>query len=208
MLLKSINASASRIILGATCLFLLGSAAQAQVSIVAVGDSNIRGKGLLENDAYPAKLERALRAKGHNVTVKNAGINGDTTKGVLARLDSSVPQGTQIAIVGVGVNDVVQGFDRSTAAANITSIVRRLRERNIQVLLFSAAGTGAPQRRTELEALGVVVTPPIQDGIADDPTFHIETVKTPGNYHLNSAGYDIVVTRTLPLVEGLIAKVK
>ncbi len=208
MLLKLINASASRIILGATCLFLLGSAAQAEVSIVAVGDSNIRGKGLLENDAYPAKLERALRAKGHNVTVKNAGINGDTTKGVLARLDSSVPQGTQIAIVGVGVNDVVQGFDRSTAAANITSIVRRLRERNIQVLLFSAAGTGAPQRRTELEALGAVVTPPIQDGIADDPKFHIETVKTPGNYHLNSAGYDIVVTRTLPLVEGLITKVK
>lgn len=198
------------VLLAATCLFLVGSTVQAQTRIVALGDSNIKGKGLLENDAYPAKLERALKAKGYNVTVKNAGINGNTTKDVLGRMDSDVPQGTQIVILSVGINDTFEGGTQATVAANINSIVKRLRARNIEVLYFGApTGAGNPARRAELEAMGVVITPGFQDGIQDDPNLHVEASKRAANqYHLNSAGYDIVVARTLPVIEGMIAKVK
>lgn len=208
MLLQLINAVASRLVLAAICLFLLGAAAQAQVRIVALGDSNIRGKGVAEKDAYPAKLERALRAKGHNVVVTNAGVNGDTTTGVLNRVDTAVPPGTQIVILSIGANDALFGINQASTVANVDATLTRLRARNIGVLFFAALYRDNPARRAEIEAMGVVVTPALQSGIADDPKLHVEAIKKPGHYHLNEAGYDIVVARTLPLVEDLIAKVK
>ena len=208
MLVKLVKAGVARLVLAIACLFLLGAAAQAQIRIVALGDSNIRGKGVAEKDTYPAKLERALRAKGHNVVMTNAGVNGDTTTGVLNRLDTAVPPGTQIVILSIGANDALFGVNQATSAANVDATLGRLRARNINVLYFGSLNRANPARRAEIEAMGVVVTPALQSGIDDDPKLHVEEVKKPGHYHLNSAGYDIVVARTLPLVEDLIAKVK
>jgi lysophospholipase L1-like esterase len=62
-------------------LLLLGAIGAPQavlaemIQIVAVGDSNIAGKGVSSSENYPAKLERALRARGYDVHVANAGIN-------------------------------------------------------------------------------------------------------------------------------------
>jgi acyl-CoA thioesterase I len=84
-------------VVAVTALFSTAPAL-AEVRIVALGDSGIRGKGVPENQAYPAQLEVALRARGHQVTVTNQGVNGDTTTGVLARLDSAVPPGTNIVV--------------------------------------------------------------------------------------------------------------
>lgn len=215
MVPRRIKTVASRLVLAAAGLLLLGATveataqAQAQVQIVAVGDSNIRGKGVSDTDNYPAKLERALRANGHSVVVTNAGVNGDTTTGMLNRLDAAVPPGTQIVILSAGANDALFGIDQTTTAANIAAILDRLQRRNIGVLYFGALNRqGNPARRAEREAMGVVVTAAMQHGIADDPKLHVEEVKRPGQYHLNAAGYDIVVARTLPMVENLIAKVK
>ena len=72
--------------------------AEAQTKIVAFGTSFTRGKGVSSAESYPAQLQAMLRAKGLSVTIQNAGVDGDTAVGGLARLDSSVPQGTQIAI--------------------------------------------------------------------------------------------------------------
>lgn len=209
MVLKRIKAIGWRLLLASICLLPLGAAAQAQIQIVALGDSNIRGKGVAENDNYPAKLERALRAKGHSVVVTNAGVNGDTTTGMLNRLDTAVPPGTQIVILSAGANDALFGIEQASTAANINAILSRLRGRNIGVLYFGALNRQSnPARRAEMEAMGVVVTAAMQNGIADDPKLHVEEIKKPGQYHLNAAGYDIVVARTLPMVEDLIAKVK
>jgi acyl-CoA thioesterase I len=82
----------NRVVVAVTAL-LSTATALAQVRIVAVGDSEIRGYGVPESQAYPAQLEAALRARGHQVTATNQGVNGDTTRGVLARLDSAVPPG-------------------------------------------------------------------------------------------------------------------
>lgn len=209
MVLKRIKAIGWRFLLASICLLPLGAIAQAQIQIVALGDSNIRGKGVAENDNYPAKLERALRAKGHSVVVTNAGMNGDTTTGMLNRLDTAVPPGTQIVILSAGANDALFGIEQASTAANINAILSRLRGRNIGVLYFGALNRQSnPARRAEMEAMGVVVTAAMQNGIADDPKLHVEEIKKPGQYHLNAAGYDIVVARTLPMVEDLIAKVK
>jgi acyl-CoA thioesterase-1 len=77
----------------------LGWANGAQAQIVAIGASNVAGRGVSSSDAWPAQLERMLAAKGRRVHVTNAGINGDTNAGMLARLDSAVPQGTRLVLL-------------------------------------------------------------------------------------------------------------
>src|SRR3981081_3807097 len=96
------------------CLALLamvncGVASADAATVVALGASNTYGKGVARNQAYPAQLEAILRAKGLNVHVVNAGINGDTTEGMLRRLDSVVPNGTSAVILQPGGHDPSEG---------------------------------------------------------------------------------------------------
>src|SRR5262245_65650026 len=94
--------------------------AHAQVQIAVIGDSNVYGKGISPSQNYPSQLEAALRARGLDVRVSNGGINGDTSSGLAARLDSAVPAGTRVAVIWVGVNDVLRhGRTRAEVGANV-----------------------------------------------------------------------------------------
>jgi hypothetical protein len=72
---------------------VLGFADTARAQIVALGVSNVAGRGVSSSEAFPAQLEQMLAAKGYNVHVANAGVNGDTNSGMLGRLDQAVPRG-------------------------------------------------------------------------------------------------------------------
>jgi acyl-CoA thioesterase I len=100
-------------------------------TVVALGASNTYGKGVARNEAFPAQLEAILRAKGLNVSVVNAGINGDTTEGMLQRLDGVVPNGTSVVILQPGGNDRRKGSADRTA-----EIQGRLRARHIAVVML------------------------------------------------------------------------
>jgi acyl-CoA thioesterase I len=119
--------------IGCLALFgaiLLGGAPADAATIVALGASNTYGKGVAHNHAYPAQLEAILRAKGSKVHVVNAGINGDTTDGMLRRLDQAVPKGTSAVILQPGGNDRRKGSIDRTA-----EIQSRLSARNIPVII-------------------------------------------------------------------------
>jgi acyl-CoA thioesterase-1 len=79
--------------------------AQGSIRIVALGASNTYGKGVSRPQAYPAQLQGLLKQRGVSAVVSNAGINGDTTGGMLARLSSAVPAGTKVVILQPGGND-------------------------------------------------------------------------------------------------------
>jgi acyl-CoA thioesterase-1 len=100
-------------------------------TIVALGASNTYGKGVARNQAFPAQLEAILRTKRSNVRVVNAGINGDTTEGMLRRLDRSVPNGTSLVILQPGGND-----RRKHSQDRTGEIQNRLRTRCIPVILL------------------------------------------------------------------------
>jgi hypothetical protein len=175
-------------VVAVTALFST-AAARAEVRIVAVGASSIRGYGVPESQAYPAQLEAALRARGHQVTVTNQGVNGDTTRGVLARLDSAVPPGTNIVILQIGGNDLVRDHvSPDVVAANKRSIVERLRAKGTEVYVLEN----------------------MQQGIVDRADLHVESSRVPNGtrWHLTPAGYAIVVRRTFPAIEGLVKKVE
>ncbi len=111
-----------------------GHAHAASGTIVALGASNTNGKGVARNQAYPAQLEAILRAKGHTVRVVNAGINGNTTGQMLARLDGAVPRGASAVILQPGGNDRRKG--EGDTAQNIAEIQARLSAKGVRVIMM------------------------------------------------------------------------
>jgi acyl-CoA thioesterase I len=108
----------------------------AVLNIVAIGASNTSGFGVGPEAAYPAQLAVLLRKKGIAAKVTNAGVNGDTTAGMLRRLDSAVPRGTNLVVLQPGGNDLRFGFSKEQRAANVAAMVKRLRARNIRVIVY------------------------------------------------------------------------
>lgn len=104
-------------------------------TVVALGASNTYGKGVARNQAYPAQLEALLRARGLSVRVINAGINGDTTGGMLGRMDGVVPKGTSAVILQPGGNDRRKGSG-ADRAGNIAEIEKRLSARGVRVIML------------------------------------------------------------------------
>ncbi len=158
------------------------SAAHAQVQVAVIGDSNVYGKGVSPSENYPSKLEAALRARGLDVRVSNGGINGDTSAGLAARLDSAVPAGTRVAVIWVGINDVIRhGKSRAEVQANVAGIVSRLRARGIE---------------------SYFIRPPV---------YNVEDHKNPalilpGDNHFNGAGYSRMVAKTIGPIQALVVK--
>lgn len=115
-------------------LMAAGGMTAASAQIVAIGASNTEGFGVGKAKAFPAQLQALLRAGGQAVTVRNAGIYGDTTKGMLARIDKAMPKGTTTLIVQFGGNDARKGISPMERQANIDAIMTKARERSIKVV--------------------------------------------------------------------------
>ena len=186
-------------------LFLAGYAQAEPIRIVALGDSNTAGFGVFEPNKYPTQLQRALTERGHDVEVINAGISGDTTSGALRRLNSAFPEGTDIAIVFLGRNDMRFGVSMETTRRNLDEIVGRLRARNIEVIL---AGFHSRDFSDIAATHGAFYYPDFFDGVAENG------IKKSGYTliwdiigHLNARGYQEIVSRISPVVETQLLKV-
>jgi acyl-CoA thioesterase-1 len=114
-------------------LLSLAAIASANAQIVALGASSTAGYGV-GAAAFPAQLEAMLRAKGRPMSVSAAGVSGDTTGGMLARLPGAVPAGTRIVILQIAGNDAMKGMSPVTAAANRAEIRRQLHARGIRTV--------------------------------------------------------------------------
>jgi acyl-CoA thioesterase I len=181
--------------------------------IVVLGDSLVAGFQLKGSDAFPAQLERALKANGHQVDVINAGVSGDTTAAGLERLQWAIPEGTDAVIVELGANDALRGLDPSKAMANLDKILTAVRAGGAEVLL---AGMLAPRNLGEdytrkFDAIypalaakhGVLLYPFFLDGVVLDPRFNLSD-----GMHPNTKGVAEITRRILPRVEELIARVR
>lgn len=180
-----------------------GSALAEPVKIVAFGDSNTAGFRLFDENAYPAILERTLKAKGYDVRVLNSGVSGETSSMGLGRIDRAVPRGTSIAIVFFGRNDVRWGVPAEKLRANVDTIVKKLRARNIKVLLiglrtFDMSEIAAANSALYYPDFFASVS---KDG-EKDPKY---TLMFDPIQHLNTEGYTAVVSKLAPIVESMLA---
>ncbi len=187
--------------------------AETPVKIVALGDSLTAGLGLPEKDGFVPRLQTALVAKGIAAAIVNAGVSGDTAAGGLVRLDWSVPDGTNAVILELGANDMLRGFKPQATRGALDTILQRLKDRHIAVLLCgmrAAPNLGADFARSfeaiypELAAkYGVLLYPFFLDGVAGD-----RSLNQHDGLHPTAAGVDAIVGAILPKVEELIGRVR
>ena len=181
------------------------------IHIVALGDSLTAGYGLADKDGFVPRLQAALAKNGLAADVANAGVSGDTASDGLARLDWSVPQGTDAVIVELGANDMLRGIKPEVTRAALDAILQRLTARHIAVLLCgmrAAPNMGADYGR-DFEQIypelatkyGVLLYPFFLDGVAADLS-----LTQPDGLHPNPAGVGIIVQRILPKVMELVTR--
>ena len=213
-----VNAAAHKVrrtlgvLLMAAMLTASTTAAQAQsepIRLLAFGDSLVAGFGLASSNAFPARLEAALREAGYAVEVMDAGVSGDTTAGGAARIDWALGDDPDLALVELGANDALRGIDPAAARDNLDYILQRLREENVPVLLagmYAPANWGPEYVRAFnriypdlAEEYGVPLYPFFLDGVATDPSLN-----QGDGIHPNARGVTVIVERILPYVIHLI----
>lgn len=181
--------------------------------IVAFGDSLTAGLGLPQDQAFPAQLEAALKARGHDVTAINAGVSGDTASAALARLDWALPEDASAVIVELGGNDALQGIPPEGTKKALAEIIEKLKARGLPVLL---AGMEAPRNmgKDYVEEFRAVYTDlAAQYDVVFYPFFLEGAALNDGmmqgdGIHPNAKGVEAIVANILPKVEELLARVR
>ncbi|MFV0280823.1 MAG: arylesterase [Rhodoblastus sp.] len=192
------------------CLVLIAASANAAesgpIKIAAFGDSLTAGYELPARAAFPAVLERRLRADGFAVEIANAGVSGDTSAGGLARLDWSTPEGTDLVIVELGANDMLRGAPPAGTVQALTTIIKRLQARKIVVVLAgmrSIDNWGAAYR-AEFDAIypdlarrfDAPLYPFFMEGVSGN-----RALTLPDGLHPNVAGVEKMVEGFAPFLE-------
>jgi acyl-CoA thioesterase-1 len=182
------------------------------VRLVALGDSLTAGYGLGPGEGFVPKLQAALKAKGRDVAVANAGVSGDTASGGADRLDWSVPDGSDGVLVALGANDMLRGVDPRTTRKALTRIFDRLEARKIPAMLagMRAAPNLGPDYGKSFESIyrdlaaerGLVLYPFFLDGVAGD-----RALNQGDGVHPNPRGVDIMVRGILPSVESFLDRI-
>ena len=188
-----------------------GQAMAGTTTILALGDSLTAGYGLDPGQAMPDRLQAALRAKGLDVTIINAGVSGDTVAQGAARLDWALSDDVKAAIVELGANDALRGLDPVQAEAALREILQKLKARNIPTLVLGmkappnlGADYGAkfdgmyPKLAAEF---GAALYPFYLDGVAAHPELN-----QADGIHPNEKGLAVIVPKILPFVEALVTK--
>jgi acyl-CoA thioesterase-1 len=180
-----------------------------QMKIVALGGSSTYGEGVSRGETYPVKLQAALRARGIDASVTNAGINGDTSAGGLARVDSVAPAGTHVVIIELGINDAGKGISAEQTIQNVGTIAKRVRSRGTQVLVIGYRGGGVGLEKVAGLAGGRFMNFAFPGNEQEKYRVAGDWQKAVKGYaHFNSAGYDKIVEIMVPHVVALIAQAK
>jgi acyl-CoA thioesterase-1 len=179
------------------------------IKMVVLGDSLSAGLGLSASASFPERLQKALKDKGIDVDMTNAGVSGDTSTGGRDRLDWSVPDGTQAVLLELGANDALRGIDPKLTRAALSDILTRLKARNIPVLL---CGMVAPPNYGSdyaaafnaiypdlAKSFDVPLYPFFLEGVAADATLN-----QADGMHPTPEGVDVIVKRILPSVQALL----
>jgi acyl-CoA thioesterase I len=182
------------------------------VKMVVLGDSLSAGLGLPAPAAFPAKLQKALKDKGIDVDMINAGVSGDTASGGRDRLDWSVPPGTDAVILELGANDALRGTDPKVTRAALTDILTQLKARGVAVLLCGMVappnyGSDYASRFNAIypdlaKSFGVPLYPFFLEGVAADARLN-----QADGLHPTAEGVDVIVKNILPTVQAFVGAI-
>jgi len=193
----------------ASALLASGQVRAAPLKILAFGTSLIQGLGLPPGTEYTTVLQEKLKAAGVDARIINAGVSGDTSADGLSRIDWSLADRPQAAIVEMGSNDALRGLSPAQTEKNLSVILAKLKAAHVAVLLcgMHAPRNLGPEYAAQFDAIyprlakqyDVLFYPFILDGVALNPKLN-----QADGIHPNPAGVKIIVSRILPYVQHLI----
>ncbi|WP_430521676.1 arylesterase [Alloyangia pacifica] len=203
----------------AACLaFLLAPLPASAMEILALGDSLTQGYGLPASDGLVPQLQSWLQARGHEVTVVNGGVSGDTTAGGLSRVAWSLTPEIDAMIVTLGGNDMMRGIDPATSRSNLDGILKEAQARDLPVLLvgMTAPGNFGPEYKAQFDSIypelaetyDALFYADFFSGLREGGTApaNLGAVMQPDGIHPNAEGVKRVVAALGPSVEALIAE--
>ena len=202
--------SASALVAAGLCLMIGSRPAAAHIPVILdFGDSLTAGYGLAPEQAFPARLETALRGQGIEARVVNGGVSGDTTAGGLARLDWALAEKPDLVILELGANDALRGIDPATVRDNLDKMIGKIEANGAKMLLvgmLAPPNWGAEYANAfdrifpELaKAHDVPLYPFFLEGVAMKPELN-----QPDGLHPNEHGVAVLVDRLAPVVARLI----
>jgi acyl-CoA thioesterase I len=183
------------------------------IRLVVLGDSLTAGLGLPPGKAFPDRLQAALRARGWDVDVLNAGVSGDTAADGLARYDWAVPANADALIIELGANDMLRGLDPEATKKALSAILDKAHAARLPTLI--AGMRAAPNLGAEYDRAFDVIYPALAkdhdvalypfflDGVAGDPKLN-----QADGMHPTAEGVDAIVERIAPSVEEVLKQVK
>lgn len=187
-----------------------------RITILALGDSLTEGLGVAETDNYPAQLEVALKKTGAQVKVVNSGLSGETSTGLVNRLEWALKTKPDITILTIGANDAMRGIDIAIIEQNIRQAIERIQKTGSVVVLggmqiYENMGEDYVQAFAAMyqriaQDTGVAFIPFFLDGVAAD-----NTLNQSDRIHPNAAGYSYIVEHNIlpvlaPVLNNVIAK--
>ena len=197
-------------------LFMSQAAVARPLVVLAYGDSLTAGYQLPPGQGFAPQLEKALKAKGRDVTVVGAGVSGDTSTQGRARVNwvlAGMKQKPDLVVLELGANDMLRGQPPKTARENLDAMVKTFKSKGARVLVagMRANPTLGKAYVTEFEGMfpavakanGVALYPFFLDGVAAQPGLQLAD-----GMHPNGKGVQVMVKRILPAVEQELAKVK
>ena len=206
----------------ALAVSLLSAPASADdITVIALGDSLTQGFGLPEEAGFVPQLEAWLDARGHDVTVENHGVSGDTTAGGLARIGWALSGEADALIVALGGNDLLRGLPPDTSRANLDGILAEAQAQDLPVLLVGlvAPGNYGPDYKAAFDAMYPELAAqygaqhvtsflaPLSEAAEADPSGVVARYMQPDGIHPNADGVALIVEALGPEVEALIGRV-
>lgn len=193
------------LVAGALAAWPAAALAQRAPIITLLGDSITAGLGLPASAALPAQLQAELRRLGSKAVVRGAGVSGDTTAGGLARVDFSVQRDTDLCLVALGGNDLLQGLDPKRTRANLDKIVARLKARKIGVVLAGLQPPPVIGRAYAQEFRGVFPAVAKTHGVTLYPNLLAGVAQVPDlnqrdGFHPNAKGVAVIAKGLAPIL--------
>ena len=177
--------------------------------VVMFGDSITAGYGLPEDQALPNQLEAWFEQNGLAVEIRNGGLSGDTTSGGRARVDWTMSEDVDVAIVALGGNDMLRAIPPDETAKNLESIINQIQSRDIRVILAGMVarpnyGPDYADAFNQIypdlaEQYDVALYPFLLDGVAADPDLN-----QPDGIHPNEDGVAKIVSNLGPFLNAIL----
>lgn len=178
-------------------------------TVLFLGDSLTEGYQLAKEDAFPALIEKELKAKHPELKVINGGVSGATTASGLKRLNWYVKAKPDILVLALGANDGLRGLNLKESEKNLTAVIEKAQGNGIKVVLIGMkmpTNYGEPYR-TNFEKLypnlakkyQLPLVPFLLEGVGGNPKLNL-----PDGIHPNAEGHKIMAKTIKKVLEPLL----